>query len=65
MVRHWLPFKVEDESNIHDGLGMSVGRSMGVPHLRESWLQGTGASALDKSLDQTKVVKLCCLEIVI
>ena len=36
-----------------------------LPHLRELWLQSTSASILDKFLGKTKVVELCCLEIVI
>ena len=35
-----------------------------LPHLRELWLQSTSASILDKFLGKTKVVELCCLEIV-
>ena len=31
--------------------------------LRESWLQITSARFLDKLLEKTKVVELCCLEI--
>ena len=34
-----------------------------MPRLIKSWLQSTSASILDKQLDQTKAVKLCCLEI--
>ena len=37
---------------------------MNAPHLRESWLQSTSASALEKLLDQTTVIKSCYLEIV-
>ena len=33
-----------------------------MPHLRNPWLQITKTSALEKSLDQTKAVKLCCYE---
>ena len=33
-------------------------------HLRELWLQGTSAIVIYKSLDYTKVVKPCYLEIV-
>ena len=35
-----------------------------LPHLRKSWLQIKGASVLDISLDETKVVQLCFYEIV-
>ena len=40
------------------------GSNITMPHLRKLWLQSTSASVLDKSLDYTKVVKLCCCEIV-
>ena len=32
-------------------------------HLISSWLQSTSASVLEESVDHTKVVKLCCSEI--
>ena len=40
------------------------GSNIIIPQLRKSWLQSTIASVLDKLLDQTKGVKLCCYEIV-
>ena len=40
------------------------GSNITMPHLRESWMQSTSASILDNVLDKTKVVELCCLEIV-
>ena len=36
MVRRWLSLTVEDESAIHDGLGMDVGRIMRVFHADDS-----------------------------
>ena len=35
-----------------------------MPYLTKLWLQSTSASVLDKSLDYTKVINLCCYEIV-
>ena len=40
------------------------GSNINMRQLRKLWLQSTGASVLSKQLDQTKVIKLCCYEIV-
>ena len=35
-----------------------------MPYLRQLWLQSTSSNVLDKLLDQAKVDKLCCCDIV-
>ena len=49
VICHWLSLKMEDNFAIHDGLGMAVGRSMGLLCADDGligsqdleWIQGT------------------------
>ena len=45
-------------------INQTRGSNITMPHLSKPWLQSTSVSVLESLLDQTKVLKLCCHEIV-